>query len=272
MISIRDRMDTTPDERDDWLLSGDRYTFFVLRRIMKGDCEIYLTDHETLILCYSCAPYPVWIWTPDGASNEVLDRAYQIAKETALLDGKHSFNIKYELATYFIQRAADEGQVYHIERNMFAYDCPEPVVPSSRADGNIHLCTEQDLEELADLSEQFHLEIEIDQKDRDAYRADAKARIESGRVYFWKNGEGKNTACCMYAPNGAMASINLVYTRPEYRRKHYAESLVYQVTMTAKEAGYLPMLYTDADYAASNACYEKIGYVLRGKLCTISAV
>ena len=31
------------------------------------------------------------------------------------------------------------------------------------------------------------------------------------------------------------------------------------------------MLYTDADYAASNACYEKIGYVLRGKLCTIAA-
>jgi len=39
--------------------------------------------------------------------------------------------------------------------------------------------------------------------------------------------------------------------------------------MKVKEAGCIPMLYTDADYAASNACYEKIGYVLRGKLCTI---
>ncbi len=27
--------------------------------------------------------------------------------------------------------------------------------------------------------------------------------------------------------------------------------------------------FTDADYKASNACYEKIGYVLRGKLCSI---
>ena len=66
-----------------------------------------------------------------------------------------------------------------------------------------------------------------------------------------------------------MASINLVFTRPEFRRRHYAENLVYQVTMKVKEAGYIPMLYTDADYVASNACYEKIGYVLRGKLCTI---
>ena len=37
----------------------------------------------------------------------------------------------------------------------------------------------------------------------------------------------------------------------------------------AEAEGCLPMLYTDADYAASNACYEKIGYILRGKLCSI---
>ena len=68
-----------------------------------------------------------------------------------------------------------------------------------------------------------------------------------------------------------MATINLVFTRPEFRRRHYAENLVYQVTKIATDLGYVPMLYTDADYAASNACYEKIGYVLRGKLCTIGS-
>ena len=69
-----------------------------------------------------------------------------------------------------------------------------------------------------------------------------------------------------------MASIGLVYTLPEYRRKHYAEHLVYQVTRKAEAAGFVPMLYTNADYEASNACYEKIGYVLRGNLCSIGAV
>ena len=88
-------------------------------------------------------------------------------------------------------------------------------------------------------------------------------------MYLWKDEKGRSVASCKYAPAGDMASINLVFTRPEYRRKHYAENLVYQVTMKVKEAGYVPMLYTDADYTASNACYEKIGYVLRGKLCTI---
>jgi len=82
--------------------------------------------------------------------------------------------------------------------------------------------------------------------------------------------QGKSVVSCKFVPNGNMASVNLVFTRPEFRRKHYAENLVYQVTKLAIEEGYVPMLYTDADYSASNACYEKIGYVLRGKLCTIS--
>jgi len=35
--------------------------------------------------------------------------------------------------------------------------------------------------------------------------------------------------------------------------------------------GLTPMLYTDAEYPASNACYQKIGYALRGALCTLGA-
>ena len=66
------------------------------------------------------------------------------------------------------------------------------------------------------------------------------------------------------------ARIAELMTHPEFRRKHYAENLVYQVTKHVRDAGYIPMLYTDADYTASNSCYEKIGYVLRGKLCTIA--
>lgn len=101
---------------------------------------------------------------------------------------------------------------------------------------------------------------------------DAEAYINSGNMYLWKNEPGKNVASCKFAPDENMASINLVFTRPEFRRKHYAENLVYQVTKLAMSAGYVPMLYTDANYAASNACYEKIGYVLRGKLCTIDYI
>ena len=98
---------------------------------------------------------------------------------------------------------------------------------------------------------------------------DAESFIKSENMFLWKDAQGNSVASCKYAPTGDMASINLVFTKPEFRRKHYAENVVYQVTRKAKEEGYVPMLYTNADYEASNACYEKIGFVLQGKLCTI---
>lgn len=265
-------MDNYVDERDFKLLENDTYTFFVLRRILSADSSLLLTDHERLIICFTGTPYPVWIWTPDGASDQEYENAYQIAKENGLIDGEHTFNLKYELADYFIKRAAYEGQELAVMVNMFAYDCPEPVPPKSEVDGNICKCTEKDLDELVDFIDLFHEEVGIDKKSRTEYRQDAENYAKSGRMYFWVDEEGRKVASCQYAPTGNMASINLVYTRKEYRRKHYAEHLVYQVTKIAQDSGYTPMLYTNADYVASNACYEKIGYVQRGKLCTIGYV
>ncbi len=125
------------------------------------------------------------------------------------------------------------------------------------------------LDEVVEFLDRFHQDVGADQRDYDAYRSDAQSFIRTANMYFWKNNRGISVASCKYIPLGELASINFVYTRPEYRRKHYAENLVYQVTKLAIQAGYTPMLYTDADYKASNACYEKLGYKLQGKLCTI---
>ena len=52
-------MDNFADERDFLLLDKDKYTFFILRLVIGGDCKLLLTDHEKLIICYSCPPYPI---------------------------------------------------------------------------------------------------------------------------------------------------------------------------------------------------------------------
>ncbi|MBR6004926.1 MAG: GNAT family N-acetyltransferase [Clostridia bacterium] len=262
-------MDNYADERDYKLLKNDKYTFFVLRRIIDNPCELLLSDHEKLILCYSGNPYPVWIWTPDDSSAEEMDRAYSLAQENGLFDGKRNFIVKYQLAERFMETASHEGRSIAITKNMFAYDCPNPIKPSITADGRIHRCVPGDIEELTEFISMFSEETGVDRNSEEEYRREAENYVEEGYFYLWKNEQGYSVAGCKFTPNGDMASVNRVFTRPEYRRKHYAENLVYQVTVIAKEAGYIPMLYTDADYVASNACYEKIGYVLRGKLCSI---
>lgn len=154
---------------------------------------------------------------------------------------------------------------------MFAYDNPAPIAPNITCDGALHQCVESDVDELVEFMDLFHHAIDADYQTEEEYYEKAKEGIKYGSFFFWKNAQGRNVASCHWHPNDGMAAVGLVYTREEARRKHYAEHLVYQVSMIAKNAGFMPMLYTDADYVASNACYEKIGYILRGKLCTIAA-
>ena len=51
-------MDNFADKRDFALIAQDKYTFSVLSRIIKGDCEIRLTDHEKLIYALPVSPIP----------------------------------------------------------------------------------------------------------------------------------------------------------------------------------------------------------------------
>lgn len=262
-------MDNFIDERDYKLLENDECTFFVLRRIIDGKCELLLTDHERLIICFTAQPFPVWIWTPDDASEEEMERAYERLCELSLLDGEHHFNLKYNLAEFFIKKSQKEGKSLSVSMNMLAYTCENPNEPKVKADGGIHRCSRDDIEDLLNFIISFQNEVGIDKRDREVCRANAEHFIDSGRMFLWKDSSGKSVASCKFEPNGTMASVNLVFTHPEFRRKHYAENLVYRVTKIAADEGYLPMLYTNADYAASNACYEKIGYTLKGKLCRI---
>lgn len=69
-------MDSFVDERDYKILENDKYTFFVLGRIIGGECELLFTDHERLIIFFTCNPYPVWIWTPNDVTNEEKEKVY----------------------------------------------------------------------------------------------------------------------------------------------------------------------------------------------------
>lgn len=264
-------MDHFVDERDYKLLDNDKYTFFVLGRIMGENCRVLLTDHERMILCHSEYPYPVWIWTPDDATEEEMDAIYNVISEEFPWSEGFTFNLKYDLAEYLIKRAKADGIDISISMNMFAYDCPNPIKPNSIVDGKIHECTMDDIDEIVGIYNHFAGETGIEKQSADDYRNKAEELVKNKNAFFWEDGAGKHVASCIYRPNGELASLGLVYTREEYRRRHYAENLVYLVTKRALEEGYMPMLYTNADYIASNACYEKLGYILRGKLCTVSA-
>ena len=110
-------MDNYVDERDYKLLEGDKYTFFVLRRIIDGPCKLLLSDHERLIICFSTEPFPAWIWTADDATEEEMEKAYRLLFENNLMNKEHTFNLKYELSDYFIKRALKDGINLSVKTN-----------------------------------------------------------------------------------------------------------------------------------------------------------
>ena len=164
--------------------------------MISEECKVLLTDHKSMIICYSDAPFPVWIWTPDEITEEEMEKVYQTAAGNFPFDEGYTFDVKYELAEYFVR---------------------------------------------------------------------------NNSVFFWEDGNGKHVVSATYRPNekGDMLFLGRVYSRKEARHKYYTENLVYQLTKKALEEGYLPVLYTNADYKPSNECFKKAGYELKGKLCTV---
>ena len=264
-------MDTQTDQRDLKLLEGDKYTFAMLSRLLNDSCRLTLTDHERLIICHSAEPYPVWILTTNDITLEEKEQAWQTSAQACPMTDGYRYNLKYDLAVFFLTKAKEQGIDAAITMNLFAYDCPNPLAPEHTAAGHIHPCTPDDLEEAADIIKRFHEEVGIDQSNDDETLAKAEKLIKENHFFFWKDDFNRTVASCSYTPNGDLAALSSVYTFPAHRRKHYAENLVYQVTRIVESTGAVPMLYTDADYAASNACYEKLGFGSNGIICQISA-
>lgn len=262
-------MDRYVDERDFNLLEKDRYTFSVLSRILRGKCGLILSDHEQLILCHSEDPFPVWIHTPDECPQEVMDRAWELACACRPLAEGYRYNLKYPLADRFLCRSEQAGIRARILTRLYAYDCPAPVKPKHTAEGRFHVCTPEDTEEATELLPLFYHAVGEELPARDYLSEKVRSQIREGLFCFWKDAQGRTAAFCSVRLSDGLATIGSVFTLPDRRRRHFAQNMVWQATVRAAEAGYMPCLYTDADYEASNACYTGIGYTLRGGLCTI---
>ena len=205
-------MDSFVNEKDFELLNQDHYTFEALKRILKGECELIRSNHENLLLCHSESHYPVWIWTPDNASDEVKKYAWELVCSHRPLGSGYRYNLKYELARYFIKKASDEGVNAGISMNMFVYDCPSSIPPDTVADGGIYCCTTDDEKEAAAIIPRFYTEIGEEAPSYEYCLEKVRDYISGNGFFFWKNKNGRTVACCSCKLNDGFASVSSVYS------------------------------------------------------------
>ena len=63
---------------------------------------------------------------------------------------------------------------------MLAYDCPKLVRPSVLADGEMHQCGTDDIDEMVELKDLFQKAVNIDQEPLDVYRKKVEEEIKKG--------------------------------------------------------------------------------------------
>lgn len=97
-------------------------------------------------------------------------------------------------------------------------------------------------------------------------RNEAIENIKSGNFYVLKNSDEKIVCMAGYSVVENQAKISAVFTPKEERGKGYAANLIYHMTNELLKNGYIPLLYTDYNYIASNKAYVNAGYENQGIL------
>ena len=229
------------------------------------------TDHKRILIAHTAPVFPTWIWAPDNVTEEELDVIYQTVKKEFTPIENYRFNTKCEIADYLIKRLEKEGVKFHISVNIAAYDCPTPRAPKKQVDGYLDMPTLDELVLSAKMIREAALEIGDRILSEEESLQAAKEQIENQNLFFWRDADGKVVSVCGKTEDENYVKLTHAYTLPECRRKNYAGRMIYEICLKIVENGQVPMLYADADYFASNRCYQNIGFELKGKLVTIGA-
>lgn len=250
------------------ILKGEEITYAVLIMIMNNKSRKVFTDNERIIICHSWEGMPVWAWTAADATEEELKRVAECLNAEFSLDEGYTYDISYELLDK-LKEIDDNFVNTEIEVNMLSYCCDKVNDIDNVCDGWARLADEKDMDELCKLISDFEYEAAGERPDEEHCRQRINDMVNAKTLYVWENADGEIVSTTNIRIGNGIDTLAVVYTKPEARRKGYCINLVHTVTKMILDKGRLPILYTNADYEASNECYKKVGYREVGSLCAV---
>ena len=249
------------------LLTGDdAITYSVLINILQSDCAHTFTDHENIIICHSTPPYPVWVWCRDSADPAQAAAIAGCLRTRFPWENSFRWNLSYALFEA-LQKADPYFVGIPMDMGLLSYRMDALLPVTHPSDGYCDLAKPEEIDLLCKLWHDACLEMEGLDHNKEFCRARVTRHLENRSLFTWRNEAGEITAITSRGDAAPFSKVAAVYTVPEYRRRGYAMNLVHAVSAGMIEDGFTPILYTDANYAASNACYQKIGYKQVGSLC-----
>lgn len=250
------------------LVKEEAITFSVLMKILEGPCTDIFTDHEKAIVCYSSQPWPVWVWCGDlsmaGTVGACLKAHFPVEKGYVIIMSYELLERLRQEDGYFRETDHKMGLLSYRLDNIreIAYPC----------EGRMELVGEEEIAALVPAWQAMRVEMEGRHITAERSMETMGRMVAEKALFAWRLEDGTIAALTGKGNQPPYSKVTSVYTLPEYRRRGYAINLVHGVTRTILADGLIPILYTDAGYEASNACYQKIGYALVGRLTSICKI
>lgn len=252
------------------LLDGDRAAFSVMRNILQGvfgPVKKIVTDHSCLILCYTCPPFPGWVWLPEDASEAEMDRAWDLIRSELPPEAKGRVNMRPAMARHILR--TQQGAGLRVEMQIDAYACEQLQPPQKTVPGDYCAVGMEALESASEWLYAMKQETGLDPMPLDACREEMRSFAARKRLFLWKTPEGQCVAMCAVTVDDGLGYIGHVYTPHAYRRQGIAGNLVYRVTKAMLAQGMRPALCVVSTNTAAAVCYEQLGYRKVGSFCTL---
>ena len=234
--------------------------FYLLSLIATDVNSLLYSDLENYIVGRSEIGYPTWIWTKNGISSDKY-MELKFVLEEFLVNGKNEFTCKRELYD-LLSRDYPSSDFFE----MGFLTCHKLIKPKFLS-GIFVLPNYADKVTLAEYFREYDKEI-FDRNTKSQREAleEVEVFLREKRIYVLKNSSLEIVSMAGFSTLNDLAKITYVYTPKEERRKGYCQSLIYQLSKKLMDDGYLPLLYTDYHYLASNRAYQSVGYEEKGVL------
>ncbi len=163
------------------------------------------------------------------------------------------------IAKFFSDRwVSQTGEPVQLESNQRCYALKQVAQPAWPP-GAMRQADRPDLETISRWIYEFDIEA-LHILDPQGYRQRAETRIAEQTLYVWEDG-GLAAMAVKSRPTRFGATVGLVYTPPERRKRGYASAIVAALSQALLDQGYqYCSLFTDLANPTSNKIYQQIGY------------
>ena len=242
-------------------------TYSVLYRILQNDCtDIFY--NESVIVCYSNPPYPIWVWCRDASKISDIISIANCIKTNYPVDKNFNIIMCYDVLEQ-LKKHDSYFENISFKMELFSYQLRVINEIDYLCDGHAALAELADLDVISCVFKDMYYEMEGLVFSVQECREKALDLINHNQLYVWKNKNSEIVALTSKIIEGKYGSISSVYTLPMVRRKGYAINLVHKVSQELLSNDITPILYTNGNNIAPNDCYRKIGFEQVGRICNI---